>query len=90
VRETLWRHTSTIGVREIGLAKHALEREMVAVEVAGHRIAVKLARHGGEVVNAQPEWEDVARAALDLARPANDVLAEAIAATRALLGRTPA
>jgi pyridinium-3,5-bisthiocarboxylic acid mononucleotide nickel chelatase len=90
VREALWRHTSTIGVRETGLTKHALEREMVAVEVAGHRIAVKLARHAGEVVNAQPEWEDVARAALALARPANDVLAEAIAATRALLGRTPA
>jgi len=85
VREALWRHTSTIGVRESRLAKHVLDREMVAVEVAGQRIAVKLARHGGEVVNAQPEWEDVARAATALGRPANDVLAEAIAATRALL-----
>jgi pyridinium-3,5-bisthiocarboxylic acid mononucleotide nickel chelatase len=85
VRDALWRHTSTIGVREIGLAKHALEREMVAVEVAGQPVAVKLARHRGEVVNAQPEWEDVARAATALGRPANDVLADAIAATRALL-----
>jgi uncharacterized protein (DUF111 family) len=58
---------------------------MVGVEVAGQQIAVKLARHEGEVVNAQPEWEDVARAATALGRPANDVLAEAIAATRALL-----
>ncbi|WP_107773039.1 nickel pincer cofactor biosynthesis protein LarC [Nocardioides sediminis] len=85
VREALWRHTSTIGVREVRLAKHTLDREMVAVEVAGQRIAVKLARHRGEVVNAQPEWEDVARAATALGRPANDVLADAIAATRALL-----
>lgn len=85
VREALWRHTSTIGVRESRLDKHVLDREMVAVEVAGQRIAVKLARLGGEVVNAQPEWEDVARAATALGRPANDVLAEAIAATRALL-----
>lgn len=85
VREALWRHTSTIGVRETRLAKHALEREMVAVEVDGQPIAVKLARHRGEVVNAQPEWEDVARAAAALGRPANDVLADAIAATRALL-----
>jgi pyridinium-3,5-bisthiocarboxylic acid mononucleotide nickel chelatase len=86
VRATLWRHTSTIGVREIRLDdKHVLDREMVAVEVAGQRIAVKLARHEGAVVNAQPEWEDVARAATTLGRPANDVLADAIAATRALL-----
>ncbi|CAA9393979.1 MAG: hypothetical protein AVDCRST_MAG32-2533 [uncultured Nocardioides sp.] len=85
VRAAIWRHTSTIGVREVPLAKHALEREMVEVEVDGHAIDVKLARHDGEVVNAQPEWDHVARVALALDRPANDVLAEAIAATRALL-----
>ena len=85
VRAAIWRHTSTIGVREIPLGKHALAREMVAVEVDGHGIDVKLARHHGEIVNAQPEWDDVARAAAALGRPANDVLAEAIAATRALL-----
>ena len=85
VRAVIWRHTSTIGVREIPLAKHALEREMVSVEVAGQTIDVKLASHAGEVVNAQPEWDDVARAAAALGRPVNDVLADAIAATRALL-----
>lgn len=85
VREAIWRHTSTIGVREITLAKHALDREMVSVDVAGQAIDVKLASHGGEVVNAQPEWDDVARAAVALGRPVNDVLAEAIAATQALL-----
>ena len=90
VRAAIWRHTSTIGVREIPLAKHALDREMVSVDVAGQPIEVKLARHGGEVVNAQPEWDDVARAAAALGRPVNDVLADAIAATRALLGRAPA
>ncbi|EON25770.1 MULTISPECIES: nickel pincer cofactor biosynthesis protein LarC [Nocardioides] len=88
VRAAIWRHTSTIGVREIPLAKHALDREMVQVDVDGHTIDVKLASHDGEVVNAQPEWDDVARAALALGRPVNDVLAEAIAETRALL-RTP-
>ncbi|WP_244242478.1 nickel pincer cofactor biosynthesis protein LarC [Nocardioides seonyuensis] len=85
VRAAIWRHTSTIGVREVPLGKHALDREMVAVEVDGHGIDVKLARHEGEIVNAQPEWDDVARAASALGRPANDVLAEAVAATRALL-----
>ncbi|PVG82305.1 nickel pincer cofactor biosynthesis protein LarC [Nocardioides gansuensis] len=85
VREAIWRHTSSIGVRETLLGKHALDREMLEVAVDGQPIAVKLARHHGEVVNAQPEWDDVARAAAALRRPANDVLADAVAATRALL-----
>jgi uncharacterized protein (TIGR00299 family) protein len=85
VRAAIWRHTSTIGVREVPLDKRALDREMVSVDVDGHAIDVKLASHGGEVVNAQPEWDDVARAAAALGRPVNDVLADAIAATRALL-----
>lgn len=86
VRTAIFRHTTTIGLREQPVAKHALEREMVAVEIDGARIAVKLARHEGVVVNAQPEYDDVARAAAQLGRPVNDVLTEAQAHSRALLG----
>ncbi len=85
VRETVFRHTSTIGLREQVLGKHALERTMDTVEVDGQQIAVKIARHGGAVVNAQPEYDDVARAADALGRPVSDVLAAAIAATHTLL-----
>ena len=85
VRATIFRQTSSIGLREQPLGKHALEREMVSVEVDGHRVAVKLARHDGELVNAQPEYDDVARAAAALGRPVVDVLAEAAAASRAFL-----
>lgn len=83
VRRAVFRQTSTIGLREQPVAKHALDREMVSIEVAGQPIAVKLARHDGTVVNAQPEWEDVARAAAALERPVADVLAEAAALARA-------
>ena len=82
VRRAIFRHTSTIGLREQPLGKHALEREMVGVEVDGQPVAVKLARLDGEVVNAQPEWDDVARAAEALGRPAVEVLADAVAAAR--------
>ncbi len=85
VRSTIFRHTSSIGLREYPLGKHALDREMRAVEVQGQQIAVKLASEDGEVVNAQPEYDDVARAALVLGRPVSEVLADAIAATRRLL-----
>ncbi len=79
----MFRHTSTIGVREVSVGKTALDREMRAVSVDGHPIAVKLARLGGELMNAQPEYEDVARAAAATGRPVRDVLAAAVAAVEA-------
>ena len=87
VRSAIFRQTSTIGLREQPLTKHALDREIVGVEVGGQYVAVKLARHQGTVVNAQPEYDDVARAAAALGRPVNDVLAEATALGRAFLTR---
>jgi uncharacterized protein (DUF111 family) len=89
VRTAIFRNTSTIGLREQPLGKHALQREMVEVEVGGHRIAVKLARHDGVVVNAQPEYDDVARAAASLDRPVVDVLADAVAASRVFTRQEP-
>jgi uncharacterized protein (TIGR00299 family) protein len=85
VRAAIFRQTSTIGLREQPLAKHALDREMVSVEIDGQRIAIKLARHDGVLVNAQPEYDDVVRAAAALGRPVNDVLLDATAASRTFL-----
>jgi pyridinium-3,5-bisthiocarboxylic acid mononucleotide nickel chelatase len=82
VRRAIFRHTSTIGVREVRIGKSALDREMRTVQVDGHDIAVKLARLDDEVVNAQPEYEDVARVASVTGRTVKDVLAAAVAATR--------
>ncbi|MCW2773738.1 MAG: hypothetical protein JWN91_2064 [Nocardioides sp.] len=85
VRTAIFRQTSTIGLREQPLTKHALDREIVAIEVDGQQVPVKLARHEGVVVNAQPEYDDVARAAAALGRPVNDVLTEAQALSRAFI-----
>lgn len=90
VRAAIFRETSTIGLREQPLGKHALDREMVSVDVDGQPVAVKLARHDGVLVNAQPEYDDVARAAAALGRPVVDVLADAAAASRAFLRTDPA
>ena len=57
---------------------------MARSTVDGHEIAVKVARLDGVVVNAQPEYDDVVRAAAALGRPVSDVLADAVAAARAL------
>ena len=85
VRTTIFRETSSIGLREQPVAKHALERSMAVVDVAGHPVSVKLARHDGVLVNAQPEYDDVARAAHALGRPVSAVLAEPVAESRAFI-----
>jgi len=80
VRRVVFTHTSTIGVREIRFAKRALARDVATVDVDGEPIRVKLATLDGAVVNAQPEYEDVASAADRLGRPVRVVLAAAVAA----------
>jgi pyridinium-3,5-bisthiocarboxylic acid mononucleotide nickel chelatase len=89
VRTEIFRQTSTIGLREIGIGKTALERRMRTVRVGGHDIHVKLALHDGRVVNVQPEYDDVARAAKATGRPVMDVLADAAAASRHLVDDRP-
>ena len=78
VREVVFAQTSAIGVRENIVAKHALERSEVTVDVDGQPVRVKVASQNGRTLNAQPEWEDVAAAATALGRPAKMVLAQAI------------
>ena len=84
VREVVFRETSTLGLREQVVGKTALARAERTVEVDGRRVRVKLGLLGGEVVNAMPEWEDVAAAAAALGRPAKQVLRDAHAAASEL------
>ena len=82
VRATVFRETTTIGIRAYPVARHALPRETTRVTVGGLEISVKVARLDGVVVTAQPEYDDVVRAARALDRPTREVLAEASAAAR--------
>jgi len=79
VRDVVVRETSAIGMRVHAVAKHALPRDEVEVHVDGDRVRVKRAWLDGRVVNAQPEWEDVAAAAARTGAPAKQVLARASA-----------
>jgi uncharacterized protein (DUF111 family) len=82
-RRIVLTHTSAIGLRECAVAKHALPRRTTSVDVDGHRVRVKLAMLDDHVVNAQPEFDDVAAAARALGMPAKTVLARAVAAATA-------
>ena len=80
VRDVVFRETTALGLRETGVVKHALDRTETSVDVGGQRVRVKLGLIDGEVVNAMPEWDDVAAAAAALGRPAKHVLRDAHAA----------
>ncbi len=82
LRHVIFRETSTIGVRESTLSKHALGRRETTIEIDGHPIRIKLASLDGSVVNAGPEYDDVVAAAAALGRPVRDVLLAAQSAAQ--------
>ncbi len=81
VRAAIFSETSAIGLRETTVGKLACDRTFSNVDIGGHPVSVKVASAGGRVVNVQPEYDDVAAAAVALGRPVKQVLAEAVAAS---------
>jgi len=80
LRALVFRHTSTIGLRQYSVDKHALARSWSTVDVDGQPVRVKLASLAGEVVNVSVEYDDVTAAAAALGLPVKAVLARATAA----------
>lgn len=80
LRDLVFELTSTIGLREGEIRRWELARGWVAVEVDGRNIGVKVAHRDGRIVQATPEFRDVAAAAEVLGRPVRDVLEAARAA----------
>jgi uncharacterized protein (DUF111 family) len=61
--DLFYRETSTLGVRVQHVQRASLAREVSTVETEFGGIGVKTAYVGGDVVNRQPEFEDVKAAA---------------------------
>jgi pyridinium-3,5-bisthiocarboxylic acid mononucleotide nickel chelatase len=76
----LFRETTTIGVRYQELQRERLERQISTIQTPVGPIRFKIARRGGAIVNAAPEFEDCARAAAEQGLPIKDVQARAIKA----------
>jgi hypothetical protein len=78
----LFEETPTLGVRSYAVSRRALERETVTVETEFGTIAVKVARRGGRVLGATPEFEECRAAALAHGVPVRGVQEAARAAYR--------
>ena len=84
VQQAVFCQTSSLGLRTTVVEKTSLDRGEHVVAVDGQPVRVKTGLLGGRVVNAQPEWDDIAAAAAALDRPAKQVLAQAVAAAQVL------
>jgi len=84
VERVVFAETTTIGLRVQEVDKVSLDRGELVVAVDGHAVRVKTATHGGQVVNRQPEYDDVVAVAGATGRAVKDVLADAAARARDL------
>jgi pyridinium-3,5-bisthiocarboxylic acid mononucleotide nickel chelatase len=80
LRRLIFELTSTIGIREVAVARVALDRFWVPLPVTGGQVRLKVAHQGGEVLHATPEFEDAADVAAQRSVPVRRVLEEAVAA----------
>ena len=61
--DLVFRETTTIGVRYQEMARECLDREMVTVDTPYGPVRFKVAARRRGVMNAQPEFDDLARLA---------------------------
>lgn len=83
----VFRETTTIGVRYHDVMRERLEREILAVETALGAVRFKIARLGGKVVNASPEFDDCVRLATERGMAVKDVQAVAMKGYLDLAGK---
>jgi pyridinium-3,5-bisthiocarboxylic acid mononucleotide nickel chelatase len=85
----VFRETTTIGVRYHAVQRERLDRETVTIGTPLGAVRFKLARRGGAVVNASPEFDDCARVAAERGRPVKEVQAVAMRAWLEREGHAP-
>jgi uncharacterized protein (TIGR00299 family) protein len=86
VQRAFFRCSTTLGVRLHTADRAVLARSFVEVDTAYGPVKVKLAADAaGEVIGAQPEFEDCRRRAAASGAPVREVMSAAAAAARALL-----
>ena len=73
--ELVFRESTTIGIRHQELSRECLEREMVTVATGVGPVRFKVARRDGQVLNAQPEFEDLAKLSAERGIPVKELQA---------------
>jgi pyridinium-3,5-bisthiocarboxylic acid mononucleotide nickel chelatase len=75
--DTIFRETTSIGVRILEVNRKKLTREIREVDTIYGRVRVKISRRGGEILTVSPEYEDCRRLAEEKLVPLKAVIDEA-------------
>jgi uncharacterized protein (DUF111 family) len=78
--DIVFRESTTIGVRHQELLRECLDREMVVVTTPIGAVRFKVARRDGRILNAQPEFEDLAKLSAECGIPVKEAQALAVKA----------
>jgi hypothetical protein len=70
---TIFKETSSIGVRYYPVERRVLEREIKKVKILGEDVGIKISYLEGEEVNVQPEFLDCLRLAKKRERPVKEI-----------------
>lgn len=89
VQRAFFRHSTTLGVRLQPMSRVVLARSFESVATPYGAVRIKVGALDGEVMGAQPEFEDCRRLAAKAGVPVRTVLGAATVAAHALLPRAP-
>lgn len=87
--DIIFTETTTFGLRITPVTKRSLAREWIDVDVAGHKLKVKIALRNGEVVTAAPEYEGARAVARSTGLPLKEIYLRANLAARRLTSDSP-
>ncbi|MEW6319894.1 MAG: nickel pincer cofactor biosynthesis protein LarC [Acidobacteriota bacterium] len=73
--DVVFRETTTIGIRYQEMTRECLDREMLTVPTPVGDVRFKVARRAGVVLNAQPEFDDLAALSAKTGRPIKELQA---------------
>jgi len=85
VERALFANSTTLGLRRRAVERLVLARSFAAVATPYGKVRVKLSALEGEILGAQPEFEDCRKLAARTGVPTREVLAAAAAAARGLI-----
>lgn len=77
---SIFKETSSIGVRYFPVERRVLEREIVKIQVLGEKISVKVSYLDGKEVNIQPEFSDCSKLAKKKQLPVKKIIEQTLIA----------
>jgi hypothetical protein len=78
IKETIYRNTTTLGLRSISVLREKLNRSFEKIKISGNEIRIKIGYLNDQIINIQPEFEDCREVSEKTGMPLKEVMARAV------------